>query len=81
MKMRHKHWRNRAYRLLANSDDAMTANEILAQTKTKYSPASASHAAQLLRVDKRFFCYPAPASMRRGGDGQVMLYEVYPDDE
>ena len=79
MKMRHKHWRNRAYRLLLEKDEPMTASEILAHTKTKYSPGTAGHAAQLLRVDKRFFSYP-DTSPRHDGDGQVMLYEVYPDE-
>ena len=39
--MRHKHWRNRAYQLLREKDEAMTASEILAHTKTKYSPGTA----------------------------------------
>lgn len=78
--MRHKHWRNRAYKFLREQNKGMTASEILAHTKTKYSPGTAGHAAQLLRVDSRFFCY-----MGRGGGAhgwaQVMLYEVYDNEE
>lgn len=78
--MRHKHWRNRAYKYLREQNKGMTASEILAHTKTKYSPGTAGHAAQLLRVDGRFFSYPSPRGGRAEGDGQVMLYEVYDNE-
>tara|TARA_R100000353_G_scaffold166440_1_gene127969 strand:+ start:112 stop:354 length:243 start_codon:yes stop_codon:yes gene_type:complete len=80
MKMRHKHWRNRAYNYLREQGRGMTANEILSNTKSRYGPNNPCHAAQLLRVDKRFFSYPAPASVQRAGERQVLMYEVYPDE-